>query len=69
MKHHEKLNDALHIIIREAHRLRFSLILSLIFDFSKTKHLKTFRTDNNKKYCFVSGKHKRTSEDNMILIF
>ena len=42
MIHHKKLNDALHIIIREAHRLRLSLILILIFEFSKIKHLKTF---------------------------
>ena len=42
MKHHEKMNDALHIIIQEAHRLRLSLILSFIFEFSKTKHLKMF---------------------------
>ena len=42
MKHHEKLNDALHIIIREAHRLRLSLILSLIFEFPKAKGFETY---------------------------
>ena len=40
MKHHEKLNDALHIIIREPHQFRLSLILSFIFEFSKIKTLK-----------------------------
>ena len=44
MKHHEKLDDALHIIIQEVHQLRLSLILSLIFEFSKTIHLKYFET-------------------------
>ena len=44
MKHHKKLNDLLlHIIIQEAHRLRLSLILSSFFEFSETKHLKSFR--------------------------